>query len=75
MRWTVNKGLFSVKIPSSFNETQDIYDLPVKTNGDRIITLGDLAQIKLTFVDRSGTARFNGKNTVALQVVKEKVST
>ena len=66
------QGTFSVKIPSSFNETQDIYDLPVKTNGDRIITLGDLAQIKLTFVDRSGTARFNGKNTVALQVVKRK---
>ena len=66
------QGTFSVKIPSSFNEVQDIYDLPVKTNGDRIITLGDLAQIKLTFVDRSGTARFNGKNTVALQVVKRK---
>ena len=31
-----------------------------------------MAQIKLTFVDRSGTARFNGKNTVALQVVKRK---
>lgn len=67
-----NQGTFSVKIPSSFNEVQDIYNLPVKTNGDRIVTLGDLAQIKLTFVDRSGTARFNGQNTVALQVVKRK---
>ena len=67
-----NQGTFSVKIPSSFNEAEDIYNLPVKTNGDRIITLGDLAEIKLTFVDRSGTARFNGKNTVALQVVKRK---
>ena len=67
-----NQGTFSVKIPSSFNEAEDIYNLPVKTNGDRIITLGDLAEIKLTFVDRSGTARFNGENTVALQVVKRK---
>lgn len=66
------QGTFSVKIPSSFNEVNDIYNLPVKTNGDRIVTLGDLAQIKLTFVDRSGTARFNGQNTVALQVVKRK---
>jgi multidrug efflux pump len=66
------QGTFSVKIPSSFNEAEDIYNLPVKTNGDRIITLGDLAEIKLTFVDRSGTARFNGENTVALQVVKRK---
>ena len=35
-----NQGTFSVKIPSSFNEAQDIYDLPVKTNGDRVVTLG-----------------------------------
>ncbi len=63
---------FAVKIPSSFNETQDIYNLPVKTNGDRVVTLGDLATIGLTFEDREGTARFNGETTVALQVVKRK---
>jgi len=65
-------GAFSVKIPSSFSETQDVYALPVKTNGDRVVTLGDLAEIKLTFEDRVGTARFNAVNTVALQVVKRK---
>ena len=66
------QGTFSVKIPSSFNEPRDVYNLPVKTNGDRVVTLGDLAQINLTFEDRLGTARFNGENTVALQVVKRK---
>lgn len=66
------QGAFAVKIPSSFDETRDIYDLPVKTNGDRVVTLGDLATINLTFEDRIGTARFNGETTVALQVVKRK---
>jgi multidrug efflux pump len=66
------QGTFAVKIPSSFDEPQDVYNLPVKTNGDRVITLGDLALIRLTFEDRIGTARFNGVNTVALQVVKRK---
>ncbi|MCF6445416.1 efflux RND transporter permease subunit [Nereida sp. MMG025] len=61
-----------IKIPSSFDEPRDIYDLPVKTNGDSVITLGDLADINLTFEDREGTARFNGESTVALQVVKRK---
>ena len=65
-------GAFAVKIPSSFDEQQDIYALPVKTDGDRVITLGDIADIRLTFEDRAGTARFNGENTVALQVVKRK---
>jgi multidrug efflux pump len=67
-----DQGAFAVKIPSSFNEPADVYDLPVKTNGDRIITLGDLAEIKLTFEDRAGTARFNGETTVAIQVVKRR---
>jgi multidrug efflux pump len=66
------QGTFAVKIPSSFDSPQDVYNLPVKTNGDRIVTLGDLATIRLTFEDRVGTARFNGVNTVALQVVKRK---
>ena len=65
-------GAFSVKIPSSFNEVQDIYSLPIKTNGDRIVTLGDLAEIRLTFEDQTGIARYNGDNTVALQVSKRK---
>jgi multidrug efflux pump len=66
------QGTFAVKIPSSFDEPRDVYALPVKTNGDRVVTLGDLAQINLTFEDRLGTARFNGETTVALQVVKRK---
>ncbi len=65
-------GAFSVKIPSSFNEASDIYTLPIKVNGDRVVTLGELADIRLTFEDRQGTARFNGQSTVALQVVKRK---
>ena len=65
-------GAFAVKIPSSFDDATDVYNLPVKTNGDRIVTLGDLAQINLTFEDRTGTARFNNEPTVALQVVKRR---
>ena len=67
-----NQGTFSVKIPSSFDDVRDIYALPVKTNGDRVVTLGELATINFTFEDRRGTARFNGEDTVALQVVKRK---
>ena len=67
-------GAFSVKIPSSFNEAKDVYNLPVKVNGDSIVTLGELADIKLTFEDLRGTARFNGEKTVALQIIQRKGS-
>jgi multidrug efflux pump len=64
-----DSGAFSVKVPSAFTGPQDVYRLPVKVNGDSVVTLGDLADIRLTFEDRQGTARFNGETTVALQVV------
>ena len=67
-----DQGAFAVKIPSSFDDPQDVYELPVKTNGERVVTLGDIATINLTFEDREGTARFDGAPTVALQVVKRK---
>ncbi|GKY89044.1 efflux RND transporter permease subunit [Sinisalibacter aestuarii] len=69
---TTPSGANAVKIPSSFDEVADIYALPVKVNGDSVVTLGDLATIRLTFADRTGTASFNGETTVALQVVKRK---
>ena len=63
---------FSVTVPSSFSSPEDIYRLPVKVNGDSVVTLGDLAEIRLTFADRTGTARFNGDANLAIQVVKRK---
>ena len=53
-----NQGTFSVKIPSSFSNVLDIYGLPVKRNGDRVVTLGDLAEIKHGFA-------FPGKHIVS----------
>ena len=46
----------------------------MKVNGDSIVTLGELADIKLTFEDLRGTARFNGEKTVALQIIQRKGS-
>ena len=65
-------GRFSLSLPGSFEGPQDIYSLPIKVNGDSVVTLGDLATIHLTYQDREGTARFDGTPTLALQVVKRK---
>ncbi|MBK5926407.1 efflux RND transporter permease subunit [Rhodobaculum claviforme] len=64
-----DSGTFAVKVPAAFTTAEDVYRLPVKVNGDSVVRLGDLADIRLTFEDRTVTARFNGEPTVALQVV------
>ncbi len=65
-------GAFSVTVPSSFSSVDDIYQLPVAVNGDSVVRLGDLAEIRMTFADREGTARYNGETSLAIQVVKRK---
>lgn len=65
-------GRFSLSLPGNFADVTDIYALPIKVNGDSVVTLGDLATIQMTFQDRAGTARFQGHNTLAIQVVKRK---
>ena len=70
----VGTGSYAIKIPSSFKSTEDVYNLPIKKNGDRLVNLGDVAEIRLTFKDRTGMARFNGQPTMAIQVVKRKGS-
>ena len=49
-----SQGAYAIKIPSSFDNPQDVYELPIKVNGDRVVTLGELAKIRLTFEDRAG---------------------
>lgn len=63
-------GAFAIKIPASFETPSDVEDLPVKVNGNRVVTLGDVADVRMTFEDRSGYTRHNGESTVALQVIK-----
>ncbi len=63
-------GAFAVKLPGNFENADDIYKLPVRLSGDRMVTLGDIATIRRTFEDETGTARFNNEKTVALQVKK-----
>ncbi len=63
-------GKFSVSVPGSFETARDVFDLPVKVKGDRIVRLGEIANIRRTFKDRDGEARYLGDPTVALQVKK-----
>ncbi len=61
---------FSVSVPGAFEEPEDVYELPIKVKGDRVVRLADLAEIRRTFEDAEGTARFNGEKAIALQVKK-----
>jgi multidrug efflux pump len=63
-------GKFNVKVPGLFQTAQDVFGLPIKVDGDAVVTLSDIAEVRRTFVDAAAYSRFNGKPAIAVQVVK-----
>jgi multidrug efflux pump len=61
-------GRFAVKVPSVIEKAQDLFDLPIRANGDTVVTLQDVAEVRRTFKDRTNYARANGENTLSIQV-------
>lgn len=64
------KGRFAIKIPSVFENIEDILNLPVKTSGDRVVRFRDVASVKRSYTDPHSFARLNGESSVTLEVKK-----
>ncbi len=63
-------GRFSVKVPGLFESVGDIVTMPVQFQGDAVVTLGDIGEIRRGFKDPDGFARVKGERAVVLEVVK-----
>ena len=64
------KGSFAVKVPGLFENVNDILDMPLKSNGDSVVTVRDIASVHRTFEDRETYARLNGEPAISLEVKK-----
>lgn len=64
------QGRFSLSVPGLIENTQDIQQIPIKTHGDAVVRLSDVADIRRSFKDQNIYARFNGEPTISIEVVK-----
>jgi multidrug efflux pump len=64
------QGRFAVKVPGVFENYEDLQSLPIKTDGLKTVTFGDVATIKRTFKDPTGHARLDGERSIALEISK-----
>ncbi len=64
------EGSFAVSVPGLFETREDVLNLPIRASGDGVVTLGDVAEIRRTFQDATGYARFNGQTAMAVEVTK-----
>lgn len=64
------QGRFSIKVPSIIEDARDVFQIPVKTVGDTVVTIGDVATVRRTFKDRESFARVNGQRSITLGLNK-----
>lgn len=63
-------GRFPLKVPGLFETTWDIMKLPIKIDGDAVVTMGDIADVRRTYKDPTSFARIGGRSALVLEVSK-----
>lgn len=63
-------GRLSMKVPGVIEDLEDVMSLPIKVQGDSVVTFADVATIRRTFKDPLGFARINGQPAVVLEISK-----
>lgn len=61
---------FNVKLPGLIESAEDVYSIPIKQNGEGVVTLGQVADIRPNFKDASSYTRVNGQPAMSIEVVK-----
>ena len=64
------RGSFTLKVPGLIHSVYEIMDLPVTVDGDAVIRLGDIGEVRRAFKDPQSFARINGERAVTLEVSK-----
>ena len=64
------KGKFPVKVSGVFETAQDVLEMPIKVDKDRIVHFGDVASVQRTYKDAQTLARLDGKPALAIEVIQ-----
>lgn len=63
-------GRMTLKVPGVIENIEDVMSMPIKVDGDTVVTFGDVAMLQRTFKDPRGFARINSEPAVVLEVSK-----
>jgi len=65
------KGSFNVQVPGVITTPQDVYSLPIKTDGNTVVTFGDVGSVTRTFADATSYAHVDGQPAITLAIIKK----
>ena len=61
-------GRFNVVVPALIETVEDIKLLPIRSNAEGVVILGDIATIRRTFKDANSFSSLNGQQTMSIYV-------
>jgi multidrug efflux pump len=64
------EGRFAIKVPGLFETAADVFNMPIRAEGDAVVRFRDIASVRRTFKDRDGFARVDGLPAIALEISK-----
>lgn len=65
------QGQFNIEVPGLITTAEDVFDLPLKTDGNTVVTFGDVATITRTLEDATEYTHVNGSPAIILGVSKK----
>ena len=65
------QGSFNIEVPGLITTAQDVYSLPIKTDGNTVVTFGDVATITRTLADATEYTQVNGSPALILGISKK----
>ena len=66
------QGSFSIKVPGLIENADDLFNLPLASNAEGVLTVSDIADVRRTFKDATRYSYANGSATISLTVMKRK---
>ncbi len=63
-------GRIALKVPGVVESFEEVREMPIKVDGDRVVTVGDVAVVRRTYKDPDGFARVAGQPAMALEIKK-----
>lgn len=64
------RGRFAVKVPGLIETREDVYNLPIKSTSETVVTLDKIATVQRTFKDRQSYSRVNGEPAISIEVLR-----
>ncbi|MDB5612444.1 MAG: efflux transporter permease subunit [Devosia sp.] len=65
------QGAFNIEVPGLITDPQDVYDLPLKTDGNTVVTFGDVATVTRILSDATEYTTVNGSPALIMGVSKK----